>query len=155
MSEEPQSQAAHRRTGGSEAHREHDACGVGFVAHASGQPSHEVLRIALEAVARVTHRGAASTDNSGDGAGLLTQIPRRLFYRESYRVGLRLQPGQPFGVGVFFLPQAPEAAALAVRIIEQVLDENGLPLLGWREVMVDPQALGPLARQSCPGIRQV
>src|SRR6185295_6987651 len=59
-----------------DATREHDACGVGFVAHASGARSHEVVGMALEAVARVAHRGAASTDNSGDGAGLLTQIPR-------------------------------------------------------------------------------
>ena len=55
--------------------------------------------MALEAVARVAHRGAASTDNSGDGAGLLTQIPHRLFYRDAYRLGLHLQPGLPFGVG--------------------------------------------------------
>ncbi len=60
--------------------------------------------MALEAVARVAHRGAASTDNSGDGAGLLTQIPHRLFYRDAYRMGLHLQPGLPFGVGAFFLP---------------------------------------------------
>jgi len=59
--------------------REQDACGVGFVARASGDPSHEVLSLALQALARVAHRGAAATDNSGDGAGLLTQIPHRLF----------------------------------------------------------------------------
>ncbi|MFL5402767.1 MAG: hypothetical protein ACJ8BF_08120, partial [Gemmatimonadales bacterium] len=58
--------------------REHDACGVGFVADASGTRAHHVVALALEAVARVAHRGAASTDNSGDGAGLLTQIPHRL-----------------------------------------------------------------------------
>ena len=75
--------------------REHDACGVGFVATASGVRSHEVVGMALEAVARVAHRGAASTDNSGDGAGLLTQIPARLFYRDAYRQGLHLQPGLP------------------------------------------------------------
>ena len=73
--------------------REHDACGVGFVAQASGARSHEVVAMALSAVARVAHRGAASTDNSGDGAGLLTQIPHRLFYRDAYRLGLHLQPG--------------------------------------------------------------
>ncbi|HEX9420626.1 MAG TPA: hypothetical protein VGA81_16340, partial [Methylomirabilota bacterium] len=82
-----------------DATREHDACGVGFIAHASGARSHEVVSMALEAVARVAHRGAASTDNSGDGAGLLTQIPHRLFYRDAYRLGLHLQPGLPFGVG--------------------------------------------------------
>src|SRR5512147_1958319 len=82
---------------------EHDACGVGLVARASGERSHEIVRMALQAVARVAHRGAASTDNSGDGAGLLTQIPTRLFHREAYRLGLRLEAGRPFAVGVFFL----------------------------------------------------
>ena len=98
---------AHARvvdTAGLDAFREHDACGVGFVAQSSGARSHEVVEMALEAVARVAHRGAASTDNSGDGAGLLTQIPQRLFHRDAYRLGLRLEAGRPFAVGVFFLP---------------------------------------------------
>jgi len=101
--------------GALDATREHDACGVGFVAHASGVRSHEVVGMALEAVARVAHRGAASTDNSGDGAGLLTQIPHRLFYRDAYRLGLHLQPGLPFGVGAFFLPREPQALGATCR----------------------------------------
>jgi glutamate synthase (ferredoxin) len=135
--------------------REHDACGVGFVASASGQRTHDVVEMALEAVARVAHRGAASTDNSGDGAGLLTQIPHRLFYRDSYRLGLRLQPGLPFGVGAFFLPPSTDALTAAVKMIEAVLSEDGIPLLGWREVPSNPAALGPTAQASCPAIRQV
>src|SRR4051812_11143727 len=134
---------------------EHDACGVGFVAAAAGARTHEVVEMALEAVARVAHRGAASTDNSGDGAGLLTQIPYRLFYRDSYRLGLHLQPGLPFGVGVFFLPSAAEALAAAVKLIESVLTGDGIPILGWREVPTNPNALGPTALDSCPVIRQV
>ncbi|MGH7525071.1 MAG: glutamate synthase central domain-containing protein, partial [Gemmatimonadales bacterium] len=135
--------------------REHDACGVGFVACASGVRSHEVVAMALEAVARVAHRGAASTDNSGDGAGLLTQIPARLFYRDAYRLGLHLQPGLPFGVGSFFLPREPEALAASVAMIEQVLAGDGIPFLGWRDVPTNPAALGPTALASCPVIRQV
>ena len=134
---------------------ERDACGVGLVATASGVRSHEVVAMALEAVARVSHRGAASTDNSGDGAGLLTQIPARLFYRDAYRLGLHLQPGLPFGVGAFFLPRPPEALAAAVRMIESVLAADGIPFLGWRDVPVNPGALGPTALASCPVIRQV
>jgi glutamate synthase domain-containing protein 2/glutamate synthase domain-containing protein 1/glutamate synthase domain-containing protein 3 len=137
------------------ARREHDACGVGFVARATGERSHEIVRMALQAVARVAHRGAASTDNSGDGAGVLTQIPHRLFHREAYRLGLGLQPGQPFAVGVFFLPAECDALASATALVEQVLERNALPLLGWREVPTDLAALGPLARASCPSIRQV
>jgi glutamate synthase (ferredoxin) len=135
--------------------REHDACGVGFVAAAAGARSHEVVEMALEAVARVAHRGAASTDNSGDGAGLLTQIPYRLFYRDSYRLGLHLQPGLPFGVGAFFLPSAAEPLAASVKMIESVLAGDGIPILGWREVPTNPNALGPTALASCPVIRQV
>ncbi|HWA56924.1 MAG TPA: glutamate synthase large subunit [Gemmatimonadales bacterium] len=145
----------HRRTRNELALREHDACGVGFVARATGERSHEIVRMALQAVARVAHRGAASTDNSGDGAGLLTQIPTRLFHREAYRLGIRLQPGQPFGVGALFLPAEPEALARAIGRVEAILERNGLPLLGWRDVPHDPAALGPLARASCPAIRQV
>ncbi len=136
-------------------YREHDACGVGFVACAGGTRSHEVVAMALEAVARVAHRGAASTDNSGDGAGLLTQIPARLFYRDAYRLGLHLQPGLPFGVGSFFLPSAPEALAASVAMVEQVLAQDGIPFLGWRDVPINPAALGPTALASCPVIRQV
>ena len=123
--------------------RERDACGVGFVATASGVRSHEVVGMALEAVSRVAHRGAASTDNSGDGAGLLTQIPARLFYRDAYRLGLHLQPGLPFGVGAFFLPRQPDALGASVRMIEAVLAGDGIPFLGWRDVPVNPAALGP------------
>ncbi len=136
-------------------YREHDACGVGFVACASGARSHEVVSMALTAVARVAHRGAASTDNSGDGAGLLTQIPARLFYRDAYRLGLHLQPGLPFGVGVFFLPRQPEALGAAVAMVEEVLAGDGIPFLGWRDVPTNPAALGPTAQDSCPVIRQV
>ncbi len=135
--------------------REHDACGVGLVACASGARSHEVISMALEAVARVAHRGAASTDNSGDGAGLLTQIPHRLFYRDAYRLGLHLQPGLPFGVGAFFLPREAEALGESVRMIEAVLAGDGIPFLGWRDVPVNVAALGATAFASCPVIRQV
>jgi glutamate synthase domain-containing protein 2/glutamate synthase domain-containing protein 1/glutamate synthase domain-containing protein 3 len=103
----------------------------------------------------VAHRGAASTDNSGDGAGLLTQIPHRLFYRDAYRLGLHLQPGLPFGVGSFFLPREPDALGEAVAMVERVLAEDGIPFLGWRDVPTNPAALGPTALASCPVIRQV
>ncbi len=135
--------------------RERDACGVGFVARATGERSHGIVRMALEAVARVAHRGAASTDNSGDGAGILTQIPVRLFHRESYRLGLKLEPAEPFAVGFLFLPPEHEDLARAIELVEDAIARNGLPFLGWREVPHDPAALGPIARASCPALRQV
>ena len=134
--------------------RAQDACGVGFVARASGEASHDVLALALQAVARVAHRGAAATDNSGDGAGLLTQIPHPLFYEEAARLGLDLKPGQPFAVGAFFLPREPGALARATAIVEDVLREEGLPILGWREIPVDPTVLGATAHATCPTLRQ-
>src|SRR6185295_4499682 len=154
-SRRPNPHAASPAAAALDPYREHDACGVGLVACASGSRSHEVVSMALEAVARVAHRGAASTDNSGDGAGLLTQIPHRLFYRDAYRLGLHLQPGLPVGVGVFFLPREPEALAASVGLIEAVLAADGVPFLGWRDVPTNPAALGRTALESCPVIRQV
>jgi len=145
---------AHRRTRDLDPWREHDACGVGFVARASGEPSADIARLALQALARVAHRGAAGTDRSGDGAGLLTQIPTPLFHREAGRLGVVLQPGQPFAVGAFFLPRESDALARATAIVEDVLRGEGLPVLGWRDVPLDQDVLGAGARASCPTIRQ-
>src|SRR5213596_3970558 len=101
MPERDRSSWANRRAPHLDPWWEQDACGVGFGARASGERSHEILALALQALARVAHRGAASTDNSGDGAGILTQIPHPLFYEEAARLGLDLKPGQPFAVGAF------------------------------------------------------
>jgi len=146
---------AHSRARQLDPWTEHDACGVGFVARASGDRSAEIARLALQALARVAHRGAAATDRSGDGAGLLTQIPAPLFYRDAARRGIALAPGQPFAVGAFFLPREHDALGRATAIIEEVLCREGLPVLGWRNVPVDLDVLGAGARASCPTIRQV
>ena len=126
--------------------REQDACGVGFVAQATGEPSHEVLQMALTALARLAHRGAASNDHSGDGAGVLTQIPRRLLAGAG--------SGRRLALGMFFLPQEDPELGRAVALIERTLQELQLPVLGWRDVPVDPTALGPLARATRPTVRQ-
>src|SRR5437867_6851960 len=133
--------------------REHDACGVGFVARASGHRSAEIARLALQALARVAHRGAAAADRSGDGAGLLTQIPAPLFYREAASRGIALVPGQPFAVGAFFLPREHDALGRATAIIEEVLCREGLPVLAWRDVPVNLDVLGAGARSHCAPIR--
>src|SRR2546426_9858470 len=124
---------AQARARGLDPWREHDACGVGFVARASGHRSADIARLALQALAPGAHRGAAATDRSGDGAGLLTQIPAPLFYREAASRGLALAPGQPFAVGSFFLPREHDAFGRATAIIEEVLCREGLPVLGWRD----------------------
>src|SRR5438132_6092298 len=135
--------------------REQDACGVGFVARASGERSHEVARLALEALKRVAHRGAAATDSSGDGAGVLTQIPAPLFYREAERLGLPLPAGESFAVGMFFLPREATALARVTAIIEGVLRGDGLSVPGSRDVPVRLDVLGAGARATSPTTRPV
>ena len=126
--------------------RERDACGVGFVARADGDRTHDILAKALTAVARLAHRGAASNDKSGDGAGVLTQIPHRL---------LGVGPVERVALGMFFLPQAAPARDAAIDLIETVLVGLGMSVLGWRVVPVDATVLGPLAAASQPTIRQL
>jgi len=126
--------------------RERDACGVGFVARADGDRTHDILAKALTAVARLAHRGAASNDKSGDGAGVLTQIPHRL---------LGVGPVERVALGMFFLPQPAPARDAAIDLIETVLVGLGMSVLGWRVVPVDATVLGPLAAASQPTIRQV
>src|SRR5438270_13294591 len=132
MREREGSRWANRRAPDRDPWREHDACGVGCVARASGERSSGIVALALQALARVAHRGAAATDHSGDGAGLLVQVPRAFLHREAARLGLSLAPAQPFAVGMFFLPPHPPARDRATAIIEDVLRRAGLPVLGWR-----------------------
>src|SRR6266576_3013371 len=125
--------------------RERDACGVGFVARADGDRTNDILAMALTAVARLAHRGAASNDKSGDGAGVLTQIPHRL---------LGVGPVERVALGMFFLPPGP-ALDHATDFVEGVLVSLGMSVLGWRVVPVDGGVLGPLAAASQPAIRQL
>ena len=144
---------------------EHDACGVGFVARLSGQPGHDIVAKAVEAVANLSHRGAVAADGkSGDGSGVLTQIPRRLVARELDRLqGVRLDAADLVGVGMFFLPQDSPHPSPSPRgrgghdsgeLIEGALDTRGLRLLGWRDVPIDADQLGAAARTTLPRIRQ-
>src|SRR5579859_470991 len=134
---------------------EHDACGVGFVARLSGQPGHDIVAKAVEAVANLSHRGAVAADGkSGDGSGVLTQIPRRLFTREAERLGLgRLDQADLLGIGMFFLPSA-DTTGQSERCVAQALHRAGLRLLGWRDVPIDAEQLGAAARSTLPRIRQ-
>jgi glutamate synthase (ferredoxin) len=134
---------------------EHDACGVGFVARLSGQPGHDIVAKAVEAVANLSHRGAVAADGkSGDGSGVLTQIPRRLFGPEAARLGFRLSDRELLGVGMLFFPPEPSCHPLVERLVERATREQGVRLLAWRDVPIDPDQLGGGARATLPRPRQ-
>jgi glutamate synthase (NADPH/NADH) large chain/glutamate synthase (ferredoxin) len=136
---------------------EFDSCGVGFVASIAGVPEHRILQTAIEAVVRLSHRGAVSADGrTGDGAGILTQVPLRLMQRELAARNLHHVAATDVGLGMVYLPQAGTTTnAQAVEIVNDVLEEQGIPLLGWRRVPVDAAALGAIAAQTAPDIQQV
>ncbi len=135
-------------------HLERDACGVGFVARTDGTASHGVLRMALQALRNLAHRGAQAADGrTGDGAGILTQIPTGLFRRVLHEMGVRGEV-PAFAVGVFFFPREPEAREACRRICEEEFAALGVELLGWRKVPVQPKALGEYARATLPWIEQ-
>ena len=135
---------------------ERDACGTGFVADISGHRSHRIVEHAVEAVINLTHRGAVSADGkTGDGAGLLTQLPRRLFMRELRRIGGRLDREEDLAVGVVFFPREPEKRRLCQKIVEGTLLRWGSWILGWREAPIDPGALGEKALRTVPDIQHL
>ena len=133
---------------------EHDACGVGFVADVAGDKSRLVLDRTLEAVVNVTHRGAVSADaKTGDGAGILTQIPSGIFVPAAAALGADVRNDGDLAVGVVFLPR--DRAAKARGIIEHAAAGVGLKVLGWREVPLDESALGGSAQATLPKIEHV
>jgi glutamate synthase (NADPH/NADH) large chain/glutamate synthase (ferredoxin) len=134
---------------------EHDACGVGFVATTTGVPSHEIVQLALESLARLSHRGAIDADGkTGDGAGILTQIPRKLLAREVERLGGGSVDPNDLAVGMVFLPRKLANRVRARSIVERVAAAQGIPWLGWRPVPVDAEALGDKAKSTRPEIAQ-
>lgn len=130
---------------------EHDACGVGFVATLTGEPSHSLVERALTVLRNLEHRGATGSEpDSGDGAGILLQIPDA-FLRES--TGFALPEPGAYAVGIAFLPVT--GTEEAVSAIETIAAEEGLTVLGWRDVPVAPDLLGSAARATMPVFRQL
>jgi glutamate synthase (NADPH/NADH) large chain len=135
---------------------EHDACGVGFVVNIKGVKSRRLVEQALEVGVNLLHRGACGCEeNTGDGAGILMQIPDRFLRRETSALGFELPEPGTYGVGMLFLPRkSDERLAIEERLTRIALEE-GLFVLGWRDVPTDGSALGATARQGEPTIRQV
>lgn len=131
---------------------EHDNCGIGFVAHIKGQQSNEIIKRGLEVLTNMTHRGAESSDNkSGDGAGILMQIPHEFFAT----FGFDLPASGKYGTGMLFLPVDESEALLCQETLNKYLVEEGLELIGYRDVPVDRDVIGEIAQRTEPRIRQV
>jgi glutamate synthase domain-containing protein 2/glutamate synthase domain-containing protein 1/glutamate synthase domain-containing protein 3 len=141
-------------TGLYDAANEHDSCGIALVARLWGEPTHAVVEKALDALENLEHRGAEGADpNTGDGAGILLQIPDG-FLRAAV-AGLELPAPGRYGVGVCYLPRDPERRALLEQLIEEAIEAEGQRSLWWRDVPVDDSDIGETARVSAPVIRQV
>ncbi len=135
---------------------EHDACGVGFVAHIKGRKSHTIVEHGLLILKNLTHRGAVGADpKASDGAGILIQIPDRFFREELAKQGVKLPPFGQYGVGNVFLPQEPASRLACEYEIERAVKDEGQILLGWRDVPVDGSDLGESVKRVEPVIRQI
>lgn len=132
---------------------EHDACGVGFVVKVDGTRSHQIVRDGVQILKNLVHRGAVGGDlKTGDGAGIILQIPHKFFTRSSK---FQLPAEGQYGVGMLFLPQQEKDAERARKMIAEQTAKEGGKVLGWREVPVHPDCLGDMARAAMPSIWQV
>src|SRR6267378_652600 len=135
---------------------EHDACGTGFVVDIKGRKSHDIVQKAIQVLLNLEHRGACGSEkNTGDGAGILLQIPHLFFATECERLKIDLpSPGQ-YAVGMVFLPTEDESRRQCEHLFEEIVREEGQHVLGWRSVPTDNSTLGPTASTSQPVIRQL
>src|SRR6202046_61463 len=135
---------------------EHDACGMGLLASIRGEKSHDIIRKGLEVLINLTHRGASGCDpETGDGAGILIQVPHVFFARECGELGIRLPEPGGYGVAMVFLPVERHSRLQCEGVFERIAKEEGLAVLGWRDTPVNGDAIGREARASQPYIEQL
>jgi glutamate synthase (ferredoxin) len=134
---------------------EHDACGLGFVVHQLGKQSHDIIDQALTILVNLNHRGACGCEtNTGDGAGILMQIPHKFLQKETIRLGFELpEPGQ-YGVAMIFGSPDPQARQASRQAFEEVVAQEGQTVIGWRDVPTDNSSLGNTAKDSEPFMEQ-
>ncbi|MFZ3220042.1 MAG: glutamate synthase-related protein [Rhodoferax sp.] len=139
------------------AEQEHDACGVGFVAHIRGEKSHAIVKNALKILENLDHRGAVGADKlMGDGAGILIQLPDALYREEMAAQGVTLPPPGEYGVGMVFLPKESASRLACEQEMERAIKAEGQVLLGWRDVPVNrDMPMSPTVREKEPVLRQV
>jgi len=135
---------------------EHDACGVGFVVSVQGEKKHSIVTQALQVLHNLDHRGATGAEpNSGDGAGILIQIPHKFLLKVTKAAGFSIPENGEYGVGMWYLPLAEADAKSAQKMIDAIIAEEGLTLLGWRKVPTVNATLGNSARSAEPSVWQV
>jgi len=135
---------------------EHDACGVGFVANINGEKEHKIIEKGIEVLLKLMHRGAVGGDNkTGDGAGILFQIPDDFFRKTCAETGFKLPPSNEYAVGMIFMPREKSLIKICVEETEKNIRAEGLNVIGWRDVPTDPGCLGKLSSDTCPVIKQV
>ena len=135
---------------------EHEACGIGFVVNIKGQRSHEIVRQALTVLHNLDHRGAAGSEaNTGDGAGILLQIPHTFLVKACAENAIDLPAAGEYGVGMVYLPPDPNQRRACERELEEIIKEEGQELLGWRTVPTNNETLGATARSREPVVRQI
>ena len=136
---------------------EHDACGVGFIAHIKGKKSHSIVEQGLLILKNLDHRGAVGADKlMGDGAGILIQIPDQYYREEMTKQGIALPPPGEYGVGMVFLPKENASRIACEQEIERAVHAEGQVVLGWRDVPIDfEMPMSPTVRQKEPVIRQI
>ncbi|HEY5561763.1 MAG TPA: glutamate synthase large subunit [Clostridiaceae bacterium] len=135
---------------------EKDSCGVGFVANIKGEKSHDIVKKGIQVLVNLTHRGAVGSDpNTGDGAGIMVQIPDEFFRISCDNLGIELPKLGEYGVGMVFLPKEPALRLQCEGILERAIEEEGQKVLGWRNVPTDNRGIGETAKGTEPIIRQV
>jgi glutamate synthase (ferredoxin) len=135
---------------------EHDSCGVGFVVHIKGRKSHQIVKDALTMLDNMEHRGACGCEkNTGDGAGILVQVPDKFFRKVLAKSGFTLPPVGQYGVASVFLPRDPREREACEKTFEQVVKAEGQSVLGWRDVPQDNDDIGPTAKAAEPVMRQL
>ncbi len=134
---------------------EHDACGVGFVANIDGHVSHAIVRQGIQVLENLVHRGACGCDpDTGDGAGMLLQLPHHFFAEEAEKLGFSLPGAGAYAVGMIFVPSKAKDRKACMKVFEKAVADEGQTFLGWREVPRDSSAIGWLARENEPVILQ-
>ena len=135
---------------------EHDACGVGFLANIKGKKSHAIIRDGLQVLSNLDHRGACGCEaNTGDGAGILMQMPHEFLKQACAEDKIPLPGYGQYGVGMIFLPRDPDHRAGCESLFQEIVEDEGQRVLGWRTIPTNNSSLGATAKAGEPFMRQV